>query len=346
MTKFRYFALIRAMKKLWLGSLILLFIACKPKKIIPDVSAFPVHVKVIRFERAFFTMDTLHLYTAMDSLNADNPGFFKDFVFNILGALPQPDSVLKYVAMYHQSYEYIYDSAQKKYASFDKWQHEIERGFQFIKYYFPDYKLPNTLITFIGPLEGTANALTSGGLAIGLQGYLGKNFPAYQSQYFSEIYPSYQSRKFEPEYITVNCIKNMLDDMYPPRTMGKPLIEQMIESGKRLYVLDAILPEAADTIKTGYTLNQLEGCYKNEKSIWTFFVENNLLYETEPTLIAPFVNDGPNTPELGKDSPGNIGQFTGWQIVKKWMEKNPAISLKALMEKNPKSLFEEVKYKP
>ncbi len=33
----------------------------------------------------------------------------------------------------------------------------------------------------------------------------------------------------------------------------------MIEKGKRLYVLDKILPNTADTLKTGYTAAQLTG---------------------------------------------------------------------------------------
>jgi hypothetical protein len=334
------------MKRILFASLIFLFIGCKSKRNIPDVSNISVHLKVIRFEKDFFSMDTTHLSASLDTLNANHPAFFKDYIFNILGSMPQPDSILQYVASYKKDYQPVYNASQKLYSSFDKYQHEIEKGFQFIQYYFPGYKLPQNIITFIGPIEGTANALTASGIAIGLQGYLGSNFSAYQSQYVSEIYPAYKTRKFAPEYITVNCIKNIVDDMYPAKSAGKPLIEQMIEAGKKLYALDAILPETADTIKTGYTLKQLDGCFKNEKAIWTFYIENNLLYETEPTLIAPYLNDGPNTPELGNDSPAFLGQFTGWQIVKKWMQKNEKISLTQLMQKNEKELFEEAKYKP
>ena len=84
---------------------------------------------------------------------------------------------------------------------------------------------------------------------------------------------------------------------------------------------------------------------KINKNIWSYFIENNLLYETESNLIGVYVNDGPNTPDLGPSSPGFIGQFIGWQIVKKWMEKNKTVSLIELMKKDPKELFEESKYK-
>ena len=333
------------MKKVLILFLSISIIACKQKKNIPDVTAIKIDLKVERFEKDFFGMDTTNIAVSLDSLNEKYPSFLRDYLYNILGALPQPDSVVKYVGLFKRDFKVFNDSAQQKFPTFNTYQKQIEHSFQFLKYYFPAYKTPASIITFVGPLEGTANAITASGVAIGLQSYLGKNFAAYQTQYVSEIYPAYKTRRFEPEYIPVNCMKGIIDDMFPYKGTGRPLIEQMVETGKRLYVLDALLPETADSLKTGYTQKQLDGCYINEKLIWSFFVENNLLYETEPNLIGIYVNDGPNTPELGASTPGFIGQFTGWQIVKKWMEKNKTISLNELMKKNPKELFEESKYK-
>lgn len=90
----------------------------------------------------------------------------------------------------------------------------------------------------------------------------------------------------------------------------------MIEEGKRMYVLDHLLPETEDTVKTGYTAAQLKGCYGNEAAIWNYFIENNLLYANDPSQIRDYTNDAPRTEALGQDSPGNIGLFVGWQIVK------------------------------
>ncbi len=334
------------MKNLWLFIALIFLLSCKNKKHVPDISNIPIQLTTERFERDFFNIDTNHLSASLDTLSIKYPSFIKDYLYNILGALPQPDSVLKYVALYKKDYQFVNNEVQKKFTSFAVYQKQIENAFQFIHYYFPNYRLPKKIITFVGPLEGTANALTQSGIAIGLQAYLGKNFAAYQTQYISEIYPSYKSRRFEPEYIVVNCVKNIIDDMYPPKTVGKPLIEQMIEAGKRLYVIDAILPYAQDSLKTGYTEEQLKGCFKNERAVWTFFVENNLLFETEATLITPYINDGPNTPELGSNSPGFIGQFVGWQIVKEWMMNNKQKSLDELMNTDAKQIYNEAHYKP
>jgi hypothetical protein len=187
--------------------------------------------------------------------------------------------------------------------------------------------LPTKLISFIGPINSYGNIITANALAVGLQLYMGGDYPLYLSEAGQQMYPRFISRRFDPAYIPVNCMKNIIDDMYPNSGMGLPLVEQMVESGKRMYVLDQLLPNMPDTLKTGYTAQQLEGSYESEKNIWSFFVQNDLLYKADPNLTRDYMSDGPNTPALGDASPGNIGQFVGMQIVAKWMEKNKNLAL-------------------
>jgi len=113
-----------------------------------------------------------------------------------------------------------------------------------------------------------------------------------------------------------------------------------------LYVLDKLLPFTPDTLKIGYTKKQLEGCYANEANIWNLFLQNNFLYSIEPAVNKNYMQDGPKTEELGDASPGFIGLFVGWQIVKKYMKKNSNLSLGELMEMDSRKIFEESKYKP
>lgn len=329
----------------------LLFIACfigscGGKKDIPDVSHIKVQVDIKRFDQDFFATDTTKVDEHLDALQKKYPSFLTDFLYNILAVQPQPDSAVTKVKMFLHDYRLIYDSAKRNFASMEETKKQITRGFQFVKYYFPEYKLPQHIITFIGPVEGYANVITTEGLAVGLQLYLGKDFPIYHTDYINAVYPDYQSRRFEPQYIPVNCIKNIIDDIYPGSKPDMPLAYQMVESGKKLYLLDQLLPETADSLKTGYTQKQLDGCFENEGLIWNYFLQNNLLYETDPALTRDYMNDGPKTELLGEASPGFIGQFVGWQIVKKWMESNKEKSLTELLQTPAQQIFEEAKYKP
>ena len=240
----------------------------------------------------------------------------------------------------------MFDTSKQLFSDFNKTSEEVLRGLKAVKYYYPKYPVPTKLVTFIGPINSYANIITTDALAVGLQMYLGSNYSLYQTDMGLQLYPEYISRRFEKTYIPVNCMKTIIDDMYPNKSLGKPLVEQMIEAGKRQYLLDLFLPNTADTIKTGYTQAQLEGCIKSEAEIWGFFVSNNFLYESNPDLTKDYMNDGPNTPALGSASPGMIGQFVGKRIVEKWIEKKGSISPELLMQTPARQIFEESHYKP
>jgi len=319
----------------------------------PDVSGIDIQMDTVRFERSFFTLDTLYEDSSLESLNRRYPGFTADFLYRIMGANANPDSTLRDVRLFLSAYRSVYDSAMQQFPGIGEMTKQIKHGLQFVKYYFPAYALPHRLYTFVGPIDAvfkTANGvsgdvITKDGLGVALQLHLGKYFSLYRTENAQELYPLFVSRRFEAGYIPVNCMRNIIEDMYPDKSANRPLIEQMVEAGKRLYVLDALMPDTPDSLKTGYTQAQLMGCYQHESNIWSFFVQNDLLYATDSNVTGSYMNDGPKTTELGDASPGFIGQFVGWQIVKKWMEKND-VDLKHLMEKNDKELFTEAKYKP
>lgn len=332
------------MKKLALLLIISSFAACTSNRRVPDVSGVQVQLQAERFEKDFFAVDTLHVDASLRALNEKYPGFTQDFLFNILATTP--DSAGKDVPGFIRTYQDMNKLVPEKFKGFATIEAQVKKGLQFVHYYFPAYKLPTKLITFIGPVNSYGNIITPNALAVGLQMYMGRDYPLYLSEQGQQMYPLFISRRFEPAYIPVNCIKNIMDDMYPNNSIGRPLVEQMVEAGKRQYLLDLLMPDAPDTIKTGYTRQQLTGCYESEKNIWSFFVQNDLLFSTDPNLTRDYMNDGPNTPALGEASPGNIGQFVGMQIVTKWMEKKKGLLPDALMKTPAKQIFEEAKYKP
>jgi hypothetical protein len=337
------------MKRTICGLLLALAVCSCNSKRVPDVSNVKVDLQLQRFDKDFFALDTSYVDQSLQQLHQSYPGFLQDFLFNILALPSQRDSskaVEQQVVIFIRSYKPLKDSADKVFADLSDVTANVKKGLQFVKYYFPSYKIPTRLITFIGPINSYGNILTTDALAVGLQMYMGKNYSLYQSEQGQELYPAYISRRFEKQYIPVNCMKTIVDDMFPDNSVSKPLIEQMIQAGKRLYLLDQLMPNADDTLKTGYTKSQLQGCYKNEEAIWSYFVQNDLLYVSDPSVVKDYMNDAPSTQAFGPESPGFIGQFVGWQIVKKWMSKNPKVALADLMETDPKTIFEQAKYKP
>ncbi len=328
--------------------------SCKNEGKTPDVSNIEVDLQLQHFDQDFFSIDTLNLDASLQKLYDKHPEFMQVFVFQILSGQNDIEIAKQDVKAFIRTYKGLYDSSKSISKNLDKELSTLKKGLQYTKHYFPKYKVPTKVLTFIGPLDAPfllSDNSISGSMridsifGIGLQFYLGKNFSVYNSTTFNEKYPGFVSKRFSKEYIPVNCIKLLIDDIYPANFKGKTLVEQMVEAGKRMYVLDKLLPEVADTLKIGYTKVQLDGVNANESAIWAHFVTQNNLYTTDPNVIKDYMNDGPNTTVLGPASPGFIGQFVGWQIVKKWMKEKDR-TLDQLLKTPSKQLFEEAKYKP
>lgn len=326
---------------------VFIFCSCKNNDI-PDVSNIKVDLKVQRFEKDFFAIDTNNILNELQRLRIKYPTFINDYTSQILGFdnTTPPDSLIKYIHLFIRDYRFVKDSADKLFTDLDPQVKEIKKGLQFVKYYFPIYNTPHQIITFIGPFDGYSDVITSDAFAVGLQLHMGSNFSFYRSDISRDLFPEYISRRFTPEYIPVNCIKNVIDDMYPDNSIGKALIEQMVEKGKRLYFLDKFMPYTAENLKIGYTEKQLKECYQNEAVIWDFFLTNDLLNNTDQNITKNYIGEGPKTQELGEGSPGNIGAFSGWQIVKKYMDKNSKTTLQELMKINAREIYNQSKYKP
>lgn len=336
------------MKYLFSIPILAIFFSCNSTDKIPDVSNVKVQLSTQHFEKDLFNLDTVNYSANLEKLIAQYPSFGENFVSTVLGADPQwsSDSVALYVKGFTQAYKKIYDTSLLVFKDFAPYEAEIKKGLQFIKYYFPAYKIPDKIITYIGPLNGYGDILSDDALVIGLHLHLGKNFSLYQSELVQQTYPDYISRRFEPEYIAVNCIKNIVLDMYPEKLEEKTLVQQMVEKGKRLYLLSKFAPKTEEEKLIGYTKEQLTEAYKHEKNIWDLFVQNNLLQTIDENLIKNYIGESPKTQELGDASPGNIGSFAGWQIVKKYIEKNPELTLQKLMTTDNDIIFQAAKYKP
>ena len=246
-----------------------------------------------------------------------------------------------------KAYASVYDTAEKIFHDFSPYVAELEEGMKLFKYYFPKYKLPDTVITYIGPADGYGDGWAGRTLVVGLQHHIGKEYSLYKDPYFIQTYPKYLSDRFEPASISVNCMRNLMNDLYPEQDLtDRKLLVQMVEKGKRLYLLSRLLPDKQEHHLIGYSEQQMKECMDHQKAIWALFTENNYLQSIDFNIIKNYVSEGPKTQELGENAPGNIGSFAGWQIVKKFMEKNPEMSLEKLMAENEEKIFEAAKYKP
>ncbi len=345
--KHNIFVKIIYMQKLVLALIIVLAIACKPKTNAPDVSHIKVDVQIQRFENDLFDTTTKG-QAKIDALNKKYSTIATYFytstgISDALATGLKPEIILN---KYTGNLKPLFDSALLKYKKIDKLTAEFKKAFQYYKYYFPKASLPQifTTVNLLSDDQKLFSGVeyTKDTLLIHLQMFLGKDFSFYDPQLFSD----YFRVRFDEPYIVRNSLMSMLKEQAPAITSDAPLVEQMIDQGKRIYILKQLLPEKDDHILINYTKTQLADCNGREKMIYSFFLDNNYLFNSDVQNIRDFCGEGPFTKELGTDSPGNIGAFVGWQIVKKFMEKNPKLSLPDLLQKDAKAIYNEAKYKP
>ncbi len=338
------------MKRSFIGVMftVLCVCSCNNANNAPDVSGIQVNFTVDRFEKKLFDTTAASFAGYLQQLQTTDPAFTGIFLNQVLNVDPRwpADTTAAYVNGFVTSYRPVYNDAEKIFSDFSSYRQELEKACRYVKYYFPTYKLPTKIITYIGPADGDGDGISNDAFIIGLHYHLGKDNPLYKTDLVTQVYADFLTNRFEPAYIPVNCMINVVNDLYPEKESDQPLVDQMIEKGKRLFILSKFLPGTAENLLIGYTPTQMKDCYKGEARIWDMFVKNDLLQLNDKNRIKNYIGEGPKTPELGEDAPGNIGSFSGWQIVKKYMEKNPATTLQQLMALDNDLVFQTAKYKP
>jgi len=322
--------------------------ACKHKNV-PDVSHIAVNVQIDRFDQALYKLDTNNIQSGLQQLNKAYPVFLPAYAEHIMNFGPYSDSsklILLQTRMLVANHDFrlLQDSINAHFPKLDALEKELAQSFRYIKYYIPSFKLPEKIVTFSSVISNYGAVTIESTLGIGLDMYLGKDFPVYG---LLPDYPVYMIRKFSPEYITTNCLQALAQQAYPVAEASEQLATQLVKAGKYQYFLEQVMPETEDSIRFGYTGEQMDWCNENEVMIWQYFVQQNLLYKSDWQSNMHYMNDGPSTQGMPEGSPGRIGTFVGWRIVKAYMEKHPEVTLQQLMEeKDAMKIFSQSKYRP
>ncbi|PKB16041.1 gliding motility lipoprotein GldB [Flavobacterium sp. 5] len=304
-----------------------LFWSCDQKsKVEKTIEEIPVNIKVERFDKAFFETSPKDL----PKLKKQYPYFFSSKISDTVWLNKMNAPI----------WREVYTEVQKKYPTANGIKNEVEVLVKHMKYYFPKTKTPK-VITLISDMDYSNKAIYADSLIIiSLELYLGKEHKFYQ-------FPKYLKQNFEERQMMPDVVTSFsLGKIAPPTE--KNLLSQMIYFGKELYLKDILLPEYTDAEKMGYTPEQLVWCKENESYIWRYFIEKEMLFSDEQKLTSRFIDPSPFSKfylEIDNDSPGRVGAWIGWQIVRSYMENNN-VTVDQLLKTNAKEIFEQSKYKP
>ncbi len=293
-------------------------------------------IEIKRYEKALFRLNPDSLENKITSLQTDF-GFF-------LGtdSIKQQQLIRLYDYITDPVLVDLFEKVEEKYPDNRLLSENILSLISYLKAYNPNAPVP-VVYTYISGLDYSQPVMYLDSiLVISLDMYLGESFDGYRSLGI----PKYKRAHFRPEYLPVDIATEISNSVQPARPEGK-LIERMIHHGKELYFKDALLPNTHDSLKIKYSASQLEWIRASEKMLWSFIIENELLFSGRYSKFKKLLSEGPFTSEFGRTSAPRIAQWVGWQIVRKYMEKNPETSLSELMQmSDAQSILEESGYKP
>ena len=173
--------------------------------------------------------------------------------------------------------------------------------------------------------------------------FLGKDYPAYKQLGL----PQYKTAFMGKESLVAGAMLGWISTEFELKAKNADLLTEMIHQGKTLYLLDALMPSADNSVKISYTDEQLKWCANNEEPVWFYFIDNNLLFTKETNEIIKYMGEAPFIQGFPEGSPGRIGHWIGWKIVRAYMTRNPKVTIEELMlNDNAQDILNASKYKP
>lgn len=238
----------------------------------------------------------------------------------------------------------IFSEVRETFQDFKKTETDIENLFNHIKYYFPEFNPPR-VITVTNDVDYRNNIFVTDTISlIALDNYLGADHDFY---IYGNI-PRYIAKNLEKEQIVVDMASRYAEK-YIYQQSQKTLLDEMIYFGKILCFKDNVIPFKTEAQRIGYSQEELDWAMANESYIWRYFVDRELLFSTDSKLPGRFINPAPFTKfylaEIDGESPGRLGQYMGWQIVRAYMNQNE-VSLKDMLITSTEDIFNNTKFKP
>ena len=321
----------------------------------PDVSNVEVDLTVLRFDREMAALDTTSLGVDLQRMD-DEFGSFTDVFFTHLVPVRRGDfSPAEGEQVLRAYFEYPLTSfvdslvsnkfpgagAQEKQLTED-----FEQSLRYYRHYLPEAPLPDTLVLYATHFELAAFLYGDGQLAAGLDFFLGPDFDYTQVNPEEPIFSNYLAESYTPAHFTGKLLRVLLDDQYPAPRTGR-MIDYLIHEGKKLYLLEHLMPETPDPVVYEVTDEQMDWLRNNETPIYAYLQREDLLFSTDVNKINKYTRPAPYTPGMPQESPGGAVNYLGRQIVAAYMQQHPEVTLPELMAmEDGQAILRGARYKP
>jgi hypothetical protein len=308
---------------------ILFTTSCKKNRLKVDISEIDSNIEFVHFTDELFSLDTTNLKQSLTDFSSKYPDFFDLFTYRIIRIGGIADS-----GFFELAHQFLTDTmildvhklVQEEFDDFSETEKKLNKAFKYYMYHFPNKTLPSIYIYISGFNQSVVTAQNI--IGISLDKYLGKDCSYYK---MLSSTPAYKVANMHKEKIASDVAYGWGASDYEISAEATTLLDNMIYQGKLMFFVDAMLPEEEDSLKIGYTSEQMKWCINNEAQMWSQLIERKMLYSNNRMDIVRYINPAPTTSGFPLESPGRTGVWIGWQIVRKYMDKFPETTLEELM---------------
>lgn len=322
----------------------LLYSCTKNNKFDINTSDIDVEIEVKRLDIDLFNTDLDSMESHISYLTKTYSDFLELYNIKIVNiGSSESEAYKKHLLGFITDYTInnIHNKTLEKIPEVDLLNRKLTKSFKRYKYYFPNKIIP-AVYSYTGGFNQSV-VIDDSIIGIGTDKYLGAD-----CEYYNRLkIPKYQRKNMHYNKIPSDCVKAWITTEFVFNDSIDNLINNIIYNGKVHYLLDALMPEEPDSLKFGFTNNELLWCKTNEKQMWNYLIENKLLFSTDYMLINKFINPAPFTTGFPRKSPGKAIVWLGREIIYSYMRENPDISIYELMkEDNYQKILTESRYQP
>jgi hypothetical protein len=295
-------------------------------------------VEIRRYEQLLFSVNPFTMLEDIEPYADEFSFFLGDAIYTEAGQAQLYDYITDPFV------QEIWEDTNESWENVSDLEKDLTLAFRYFRYYFPSRELP-TFYSYVSGLDYEQPVkYIDNNVIIGLDMFLGAGYKNYERVRV----PAFKRIRFTEDAVPVEVFRAIAEDMIlRGQNMPETFLDFIVHEGKILYFFDCMLPGMNDSLKISYTGGQLDWATRNQGQAWAFYLDNEMFYSTDRQLIQKFIGAAPFTAPFSRGSAPRMGSFTGWQIVREYMRRNPEVTLTSLFyEKNAREILTESRYRP
>jgi hypothetical protein len=308
-----------------------------------DVDKISLKITIQRFDKDLFSIDTSHVQDGITKLHQKYGSPYMNLYFSKVMQLDSTGDArlngLTAAFLKDTAVRSVFRESLRQYSNISDIEAKVTDAFKRIHYFFPEKKIPQLYLHV--SMFNQSLVVDQNIISLSVDNYLGANYYWYKKVVYDYLRPNMCREKVASDFVTAYLMTEF------PAPNSERFLDNMLFRGKMMFALSVLMPKEKPETLMGYTKAQMDWCSRNEKSMWLNIMDGKQLYSSDPMMSNAYLNDAPFTSIVSQDSPGRVGTWIGWQIVKQYMEHHQDVTLQALLaDNNYQQLLEQSGYKP